>query len=122
MKVNQVYVNVNSHQPEVLIAFYKDVVGLELHPEMGEQAFKLGPTGTLGIDGHSDVTAGAKEPARLLIDLFVDDVKAERERMEGLGATFIRKEGIEMWGGITSTFLDPDGNYGQLMQLPQAPA
>ena len=118
VKVNQVYVNVNSHQPEVLTAFYKDIVGLEPRPEMGEQAFSLGPSGTFGIDGHSDVHAGANEPARVLIDLFVDNVKAERERMESLGATFIRKEGPEMWGGITSTFVDPDGNYGQLMQLP----
>ena len=122
MKVNQVYVNVNSHQPEVVIAFYKDIVGLEPQPEMGPQAFSLGASGTLGIDGHSDLNAGAKEPARVLIDLFVDDVKAERERMEALGARFIRKEGVEEWGGITSTFVDPDGNYGQLMQMPQAPA
>ena len=36
--------------------------------------------------------------------------------------TFIRKEGTEYWGGVISTFLDPDGNYCQLMSMKQEAA
>ncbi len=30
--------------------------------------------------------------------------------------TFIRNKGVEWWGGVISTFNDPDGNTVQLMQ------
>ena len=63
-----------------------------------------------------------KEPARFILSLFVEDAKAERERLEALGVRFIRKEGIEECGGIISTFIDPDGNYCQMVAMGQAPA
>jgi catechol 2,3-dioxygenase-like lactoylglutathione lyase family enzyme len=47
----------------------------------------------------------------------VDDIAAEEARLEALGVTFIRKQGREDWGGVISTFLDPDGNYGQLIEF-----
>ena len=54
-----------------------------------------------------------------LVDLVVDDVKAEQSRLEAAGVRFIRTGGKEEWGGTISTFLDPDGNYCQLIQYPQ---
>lgn len=119
MKLNGVYINITSENPEKLIAFYRDVVGLEPNPDMGEGAFKLNEGTTLGFDGHSETKGKAKEPSRVLVDLFVDDAKTERERMEAAGVTFIRKEGKQDWGGIISTFVDPDGNYGQVISMEQ---
>ncbi len=49
----------------------------------------------------------------------MDDLKAEQARLEAQGVQFIRKEGKEFWGGVISTFLDPDGNYAQLMEFKQ---
>lgn len=120
MKVTNFLLNITSADPERLKAFYGDVVGLEKNPDMGDDAFHAGGA-TLGIDGHSETQGAAKEPQRMLVDLFVDDVKAERERLEGQGVQFIRKEGKEWWGGVISTFLDPDGNYCQIIEYkPEA--
>ena len=39
------------------------------------------------------------------------------QRLEEQGVTFIRTAGRETWGGIISTFTDPDGNYLQLIEF-----
>ena len=109
--------NTVSENPERLFRFYRDVVGLPFREGMGENAVAAGGA-TIAFDTHRDLCGQAMEPSRFLADFRVADAKAERERMEANGATFIRKEGAEAWGGMISTFVDPDGNYGQLMQAP----
>ena len=116
MQVNQCLINVNSSDPQRLHAFYKDVIGLPANPDMGELALMMGTTPFL-IDGHSELTGGTKEPTRFLIDMMVDDLAAEQKRLEGAGVKFIRTAGKEHWGGSISTFVDPDGNYGQLIEF-----
>ncbi len=118
MKVNSFVININSEQPDRLRAFYADVVGLPRNPDMGEHAFMAGNTPFL-IDGHSEVHGQAKEPQRVLVDFFVDDLAAEQKRLEGQGVKFIRTAGREFWGGVISTFVDPDGNYCQLIEFKQ---
>ena len=115
MKVTNFFINLTSEDPERLKGFYRNVVGLTPNTEMGDSAFHAGGA-TLGIDGHSDIRGSAKEPQRVLIDFFVDDLKAEQQRLEAQGVKFIRSAGKEYWGGIISTFLDPDGNYCQLIE------
>ncbi len=115
MPVTQAAINITSEQPQKLMQFYHEVVGLPKQENMGEGALVFGGA-TLFIDGHSDTRGAAKEPQRVLINLFVDDLKADQTRIEGAGAKFIRKEGKEEWGGVISTFLDPDGNYCQLIE------
>ena len=116
MKVNQLVLNVTSENPERLGAFYRDVVQLEPVPDAGEFAFNIGGAMFI-VDGHSETRGEAREPHRYLIDFNVDDLKAEQARLEAQGVTFIRKEGREYWGGVLSTFLDPDGNYCQLLEF-----
>ena len=116
MKVSQFILNVTSEDPDRLAAFYADTVGLPRNPEIGELAFTAGGTAFL-IDGHSETQGSAKEPHRMLMNFFVNDLKAEQERLEGQGVKFIRSAGREEWGGVISTFLDPDGNYCQLIEL-----
>ena len=72
---------------------------------------------TLDFDGHSDIRGAAKEPARILFDMFVDDIAAEECRIAAHGVRFIRSQGKEYWGGVISTFADPDGNLVQLMEF-----
>ena len=120
MKVNSFILNVTSEDPGRLVTFYRDTVGLAPNPQIGEAAFDAGGTPFL-IDGHSETKGGTKEPQRMLINFFVDDLKAEQGRLEQQGVTFIRTAGREEWGGVISTFLDPDGNYCQLIEYkPEA--
>ena len=60
--------------------------------------------------------APPRSPPRMLLDFFVDDLAAEQKRLEAAGVKFIRTAGKEQWGGVISTFLDPDGNYCQLIE------
>lgn len=117
MEPKMFMVNITSENPERLMAFYRDVVKLPRLEGMGDAAFDIGGT-PFTIDGHSEIKGQAKEPARCLLSMRVDDVAGERERLEAQGVEFIRKEGTEFWGGTISTFLDPDGNYMQLMSWP----
>ena len=116
MKVNSCVVNVTSEDPARLTAFYRDVVALTPNPSFGEFAFDAGGTPFL-IDGHSESKGATKEPQRVLINFFVDDLAAEQKRLEKRGVEFIRSAGKEEWGGVISTFLDPDGNYCQLIEF-----
>jgi predicted enzyme related to lactoylglutathione lyase len=122
MKVNTLFVNLTSEDPQRLRKFYADVVGLPMKPEMGEGALDAGGA-TLGFDSHSDTKGSTKEPSRVLIDLFVDDVVSEQKRLEAHGVKFIRNAEKEYWGGVISTFVDPDGNYCQIIEYkPETPA
>ncbi len=116
MKVTQCIVNLNSGDPDKLGAFYRDVIGLEGNPDIGPNAFNAGGT-TFMIDGHSEVSGTNNDAPRVLINFFVDDLRAEQSRLEGAGVEFIRTAGKEEWGGVISTFVDPDGNYGQLIEF-----
>ena len=69
------------------------------------------------IDRHSEIAGETKEPARVLVNLFVADVAAEQKRLESVGVKFIRSAGREFLGGVISTFLDPDGNYCQIIEF-----
>lgn len=116
MKPTSFIVNITSEAPDKLIAFYRDVVGLPPNPNIGEAAFEVVPGVSFIVDGHSETKGKTKEPQRVLIDFFVDDLAAEQARLKLKGVKFVREEGKEQWGGVISTFLDPDGNYCQLIQ------
>ena len=116
MEVTSFNINITSEHPERLAAFYRDVVGLPALADMGENALIASDTPFL-IDGHSETVGDTKEPQRMLLNFFVNDLEAEQQRLEAAGVTFIRTAGKEYWGGVISTFLDPDGNYAQLIEF-----
>ena len=116
MNVGQFIVNLTSEDPGKLAAFYGEVVDLPKNTDIGEGAFDVAGA-TLIVDGHSETKGSTKEPQRVLLDFFFDDLKAEQERLEAQGVRFIRTAGREEWGGVISTFLDPDGNYCQLIEF-----
>jgi predicted enzyme related to lactoylglutathione lyase len=117
MQVNTISIQLASEDPKSLIEFYRDVVQLPVDDTMGDVAFKLGPAGTLFIVDHSQVAGPTREPARAILDLHIDGIDAEQDRLEKAGVNFLRRKGIEYWGGIISTFSDPDGNTVQLMEF-----
>lgn len=119
MQVNSFLLNVTSEDPARLGAFYRDVVALPPNPDIGENAFNVNGSMFI-IDGHSETKGATKEPERVLLSFFVDDLAAEQSRLEGQDVKFIRTAGKEPWGGVISTFVDPDGNYGQLIEYKPA--
>lgn len=105
-----------SEEPERLRTFLRDVVGLsDNYPEYGNP-FIAGGT-WMYIGAHSEVHGQAADPARFIINLFVDDLATEQKRIEGHRVKFLRSAGREYWGGVISTFQDPDGNYLQLIEF-----
>jgi predicted enzyme related to lactoylglutathione lyase len=119
MNVQQFTLNYTIDQPDRLFAFYRDTVGLEVNPDMGDHALNAGGA-VLFFDGHSETHGKAKEPQRYLVSFFVEDIASEQARLKAAGVPFVREMGKEYWGGVISTFLDPDGNYGQLIQYTPA--
>ena len=122
MKTTSFIINITSENPERMTAFYRDTVGLEPFPEQGEGALKVIEGLVLHVDGHSETHGMTKEPQRVILDFFVDDVAAEEARLKALGVPFVREQGVEWWGGIISTFTDPDGNYCQVIEYDPARA
>jgi predicted enzyme related to lactoylglutathione lyase len=114
MKVTEFFTNITSDRPNDLFRFYRDVVALPAAPEFGP-AVRAGGA-IITFHRHSETLGGAKEPQRHFTSLKVEDISAEQARIEAQGVSFIRRKGREHWGGIISTFLDPDGNYVQLLE------
>jgi predicted enzyme related to lactoylglutathione lyase len=112
--------DLTSQDPEALLAFYRDVVGLSPFPAMGPNGLQVKEGANLHFDTHSETRRAATEPQRRLINFIIGDVRGERARMETAGARFFRKEGLEFWGGIISSCLDPDGNIVQLIEIDPA--
>ncbi len=116
MQATSFLINLTSDDRDRLMAFYRDTVGLPPQEGMEEFALQLPQGASLAFDGHSETHGRSKEPSRVLINLFVDDIKSAQAELEGRGVTFFRDKGVEYWGGIISSFEDPDGNYVQLIQ------
>lgn len=108
-------ISITSEYPERLAAFYRDIVGLNPGPDVGSCALRAG-SNVLLVSGHSETSGDASEPQRLLINFVVEDPAAEQARLEKVGVRFIRSASLEPCGGHIATFLDPDGNYCQLIE------
>ena len=117
MNVDLVILNINSEAPQRLLAFYRDIVGLPAHPDANRESTLVAAAMEIVFDSHSEVHGRAPQPQRTLLNLFVDDLAAEQKRIEAQGVRFIRSAGREDWGGVISTFEDPDGNYVQLIEF-----
>ena len=113
MQVNSISIQLASQDPGRLMSFYRDTVGLEAVEGMGE-ALSLGGGNLLFLVDHSQVSGPTREP-RAIIDLHISGIEAEHDRLKAAGVQFSRDKGVEYWGGIISTFSDPDGNTVQLI-------
>lgn len=109
-----------SENPGALVDFYKKVFGAEPEWSGGDfKGFKVG-SGYVVIGPHDKVHGKNSNPERLMFNYEADDLKAEFERVKGLGATVVQEpyhpgEDDKDAGSLVATFADPDGNYFQLM-------
>jgi predicted enzyme related to lactoylglutathione lyase len=107
---------VGSSQVEEMKDWYRRAFDIAEN-EMG--AFEFGPV-QLFVEEHSEVRGPTKEPARIIVNLDVDDCRAVEARLEQMGATWIRKV-EQMPFGLIGTVADPDGNYVQIIQWGASP-
>lgn len=98
--------------------FYRDRLGL--HPRTSKPDFINFDWGgvRLSVSIHDRVRGPSRDPARIMVNLAVDDIHAVHARLVRAGIVFVRAPEAEDWGGQVATFLDPDGNVLQLLQLP----
>lgn len=119
MHASQFLTILHTGDPERLVGFYKDIVGLTPQFDVTPGAFRAGSSSfvDLIIEPHSEVAGSSKEPARMLLNFVVDDALAEQRRLKAADVRFIRDATEEPGVGLFATFADPDGNYCQLIQL-----
>lgn len=82
-------------------------------------AFEFGPV-QLFVEEHSAVSGPTREPARVIINLDVDDCRSVESHLRAMGVTWVR-EVEEMSFGLIGTVADPDGNYVQIIQWGAQP-
>lgn len=87
------------------IAFWSAVLGLDVKYRDVDFAILRGEHVNLSLQLSPEPKQG---PNRVHLDLYTDDREAEAERIQALGATFVRRE-VDDDGGFV-TLLDPDGN------------
>ena len=103
---------------EAMARFYRDRLGLT--PRTSKPDFINFDWGgvRLSVSVHDRVRGESRDPLRIMVNLAVDDIRAVHARLAGAGVAFTRPPETEDWGGQVASFLDPDGNLIQLMQLP----
>ena len=113
--VGGVIVSTAGDRFQAMRTFYVDV--LDLSPRSDRDGFL-----NVDLDGvrltvatHTDVSGVSDQPARIMINLIVDDIDRRHAAAVARGATSIRPPEPEHWGGRICTLADPDGNYVQLM-------
>ena len=100
-----------------LLPFYRDTLGLK--PTIESERFVLfgDPNApSLGLGSHSEVKGKNNDPARHMVGLMTDDVRAEYQRLKSKGVEFVEEP--TNYDQITiSTVKDPEGNLVQLFQM-----
>ena len=118
MDVRELTLMIGTNQPEALARFYGEVLGLERLGQYNDPVFRAAG-GNIRILDHSEITGRTSQPARMQINLFVDDVRTEWARIAAAGVRVVREPEEESWGGVVATMEDPDGNYVQILEEPK---
>jgi predicted enzyme related to lactoylglutathione lyase len=107
---------IGSSHVDTMKQWYRDAFDITEN-DMG--SFDFGPVG-LFIEEHSEVSGPTKEPARVILNLNVDDCRAIETHLKGLGVTWVREVEQQDFG-LIGTVADPDGNYVQIIQGGASP-
>ncbi len=113
MKPRIGYINLHVHDVGREVAFFRDVVGLELKFTDDSFHFASFDGGTVGfaIAGSGEAPPSEPLPDRLSgIGFVVDDVDAATREMKARGARFTMEPSRQAWGGYMAMFADPEGN------------
>ncbi len=70
------------------------------------------------FDARSDIAEANPDPARVIVNVEVDDAHAVAGRLDNLGGRWVA-ELEDRDGSFFATAIDPDGNYVQVIQLSE---
>jgi len=109
---------IGSEDPDALTTYYTKIFGEPAWQEGGYSGWQLGSSGIM-VGPHDQVHGKNKEPGRVIWNLETPDVKAEFDRLRGMGAIVVREpynpEGEDTdQEMLIATLADPDDNYFQL--------
>jgi|SRR6185437_8194506 len=107
---------IGSSRADEMKTWYRRAFGAE---ENAMGAFELGAV-QLFIEPHSEVSGPVLEPARIIINLDVQDAEGLAGHLRQLDTKFVRDVEQESFG-LIGTVADPDGNYVQIIQWGATP-
>ena len=108
---------VGSSQVEAMKSWYRACFPDAKENAMG--AFEFGGA-ALFVEEHSEVSGPTKEPARVILNLSVDDCRAIEQQLKAQNVNWVRPV-EQMPFGLIGTVTDPDGNYVQVIQWGATP-
>jgi len=110
-------ITLESRAPGRAAAWYRQALGLtDADPLLTAGGVEL--RFTLGTSEAPNTL----EPARIVLNFLVDDIRAAEARLVALEAVWVRELERTRWG-IIGTVLDLDGNYVQIVEpTPDSPA
>lgn len=100
-----------------LADFYKALLRVNNDSDDDVHQFILAEETALTI--HNDGVARAENGQNICLAFTVDDVEAEYERLQALGAEIIEPPTLRPWGAKNLIFTDPAGNRVVFRSLPQ---
>jgi catechol 2,3-dioxygenase-like lactoylglutathione lyase family enzyme len=107
-----------------LTRFYQEVTGLA---PVGDDRYvefhAAGPTIAISsqhmIDRHSAGATTPKANRSMILDFEVEDVDAERARLQSIVREFVLEPTTQPWGNRAMLFRDPDGNLINMFAVPR---
>jgi catechol 2,3-dioxygenase-like lactoylglutathione lyase family enzyme len=127
------FVQVND--PDLALAFYRDVLGLELRKDVaneGSRWITVGAGSQPGVEivltnyvqgGPADVDTVAALVAKGAMNgvhFHTDDLDATFEKIRASGAEIVQEPTEQFWGTKDCAVRDPSGNLVRIDQLPAA--
>jgi catechol 2,3-dioxygenase-like lactoylglutathione lyase family enzyme len=120
------------HDPELALAFYRDVLGLELRNDVANDGFRwitVGAPSQPGVaiiitnflngspaDGEA-ITALVAKGALNGVHFSTDDLDAAFEKVRESGAEIVQEPTDQFWGTRDFAVRDPSGNLVRIDQL-----
>jgi len=123
------------HDPDLALAFYRDVLGLELRNDVGNEGFRWI---TVGAAAQPDVSivltnyqCGSPEDGDVIAALLAkgalygvhfstDDLDLVFEKVRASGADVVQEPTRQPWGTRDCAVRDPSGNLVRIDQPPPA--
>lgn len=126
---------VQVHDPDLALAFYRDVLGLEVRNDVSNQGFRWITVGSAaqpgvsivitnylnGSPGDNDMIAGLIAKGALNgVHFRADDLDAAFEKVRAAGAEIVQEPTEQFWGTRDFAVRDPSGNLVRIDQPPSA--
>jgi catechol 2,3-dioxygenase-like lactoylglutathione lyase family enzyme len=127
---------VQVHDPDLALAFYRDVLGLELRDDVANDDFRWITVGAASQPGVSIVLTnyvhGSPADRDAIVALLAkgalngvnfrtDDLDATFEKVRASGADVVQEPADQFWGTRDFAVRDPSGNLVRIDQPPATP-